>query len=165
VWPQTLSLYLASHSDGPWLWAISVGVSDYCPGQHPSMLPPLSCLRGQLILSPHMHMPRHHLVSDICPPPKHLPHPPKTSYRRHNSLVCVYGRQISETVIFGGPVYGDGANAQHALHINAVTILLVYNFFFHTVRNGICRVTNLLLYLQNTVTVEKRVVKHSLKSL
>ena len=98
-------------------------------------------------------------------PPKHLPHPPKTSYHRHNSLVCVYGRQISETVIFGGHVYGEGANAQHALHINAVTILLVYNFFFHTVRNGICRVTNLLQYLQNTVTVEKRVVKHSLKSL
>jgi len=31
------------------------------PGQYPSVHPPLSCRRGQLILSPHTRMPRHHL--------------------------------------------------------------------------------------------------------
>ena len=35
-----------------------------------------------------MHMPRHHVWSDICPPPTPASSP-ENSYRGHYSLVCV----------------------------------------------------------------------------
>jgi len=118
------SLYLALRSTGPWwLWTVNVRLSGYCPGQYPSMHPPLSCHAGQLILSPHMHMRRHRLWSDICPP---TPAPsPENSYRGYYSLVCVKVGMAGRCPRwwFLGNVSGEGANARHALHIDAVTIL------------------------------------------
>jgi len=82
----TVSCFVLSRP--PWLWVVDVGLSGYCLGQYPSMHPPLSCHRGQLILSPHMCMPpTHHLWSDICPP--NTCPSPENSYCRHYSLVCV----------------------------------------------------------------------------
>jgi len=49
---------------GPWLWAVSEGLSGYCPGQYPSMYPPLSC-RGRQLISAHRS-------TQFCIPPGSL---------------------------------------------------------------------------------------------
>jgi len=112
--PYTLYLVSRFALAGPWLWAVSEGLSGYCPGQYPSMYPPLSC-RGRQLIS-----------ADTCPP---TPAPsPENSYCGHYSLVCVIVQVWRADVCdgdFWGHVSGEGANAQHALRIDAVTILSV----------------------------------------
>jgi len=86
LWSQTPSLYSALQAQ-PWQCMVSVGLSGYCPGQQPSMHPPLSCHGGQLILAPNTHMPRHHMGSDISTPDT-CPSP-ETIITDTNSPVCV----------------------------------------------------------------------------
>jgi len=61
---------------------------------------------------------------DLTFVPQHLPLPRKQLSRTLLLGLCYdrYSGQMSAMVICGGHVWG-GANAQHALRINAVTIL------------------------------------------
>jgi len=72
-----------------------------------------------------------YLRARVCPsttcdltfvPPTPAPSP-ENSHRTHYSLVCVRVDVLGGD--FRGHASGEGANAQHALRINAVTILLV----------------------------------------
>ena len=95
------------------------------PGQYPSVHPPLSCRKGQLILSPHTRMPRHHLWPVVCSPNTCLF--PENSYDGHYPLFCVRVGMAGRCPRwwFSVDVFGEGPNSQHTLSINAVTILLV----------------------------------------
>jgi len=57
---------------GPWLWTVSVDLSGYCPGQYPSVHPPLSCRGGQHI-SAHAYAETLRVIGHFVPP---TPAPP-----------------------------------------------------------------------------------------
>ena len=94
---------------------------------------PIRLLSGAVPLyAPTVKLPRQtrvcpdHLWSDILSP-QHLLRPRKQLWQTLLSGLCYrrYGGQMSAMVIFGGHVSEKGANAQQALRINAVTILIV----------------------------------------
>jgi len=99
-------LYSVLHIDSPWLWA----VTGKCrPIRLLSGAVPPYAPTGQLILSLHMRMRRHHVWSDICPLDT-CPLPQKQLSWTLCPRLCQgrYGRQMSAMVIFGGHVSGRG---------------------------------------------------------
>ena len=113
-------LFRGSRSAGPRLWVVSVDLSGYCPGQYPSMQPPLSWRAG-LELSYLRTRVRQDTTGDqtFAPPTDTCPSP-ENSYRGHYSLVCVRVGTAGRCPRwwFLGEVSEEGANAQHALRIN-----------------------------------------------